>query len=145
VVGTRFSVAVQQRCSVVGVQQGIVRVTAMAGAAQPLRAGEERTFCAPPFPPGELDEGGRLVQQALDLLAAGVELERADGLLSRYLQRYPGGPFAEEALFHRVFVMQRLGQPQRARALARQFLQRFSATPRAARIRDWLRTQEAPP
>jgi ferric-dicitrate binding protein FerR (iron transport regulator) len=139
VVGTRFSVSSGQRCSQVRVLEGTVRVTARGtGEAHLLRHGADRTFCdGSPLAQG-LGEGDELVRRAQLLLLEGKDVEQADRLLTRYLERYPGGPFAQEALFHQVFARWGLGRHQEARALAREFLRRFPSTSRAARMREWL-------
>lgn len=139
VVGTRFVVASGERCSQVRVIEGRVRVTVRgSGEVQRLHATEERTFCdVSPLSEG-LGEGGMMVRRALHLLADGKQVQQADRLLTEYLDRYPRGPFAQEALFHQVFARRRLGKQQEARALAREFVRRFPSTPRAARLRGWL-------
>jgi hypothetical protein len=139
VVGTAFRVTVDGRCSQVRVSEGTVRATVLATAETfVLGAGKERSFCGAPVLSESLGPGAQMVRQALSLLAAGKDLEQADRLLTQYLERYPQGPFVEEALFHLVFATRRQGQDERAKSLARDFLRRFPDAPRAARLRAWL-------
>jgi len=154
VLGTRFSVASDERCSRVHVRKGEVRVTVRATAqTQKLGAGMEQSFCDhPPLVRGplssrgpigqELGEGGMLVREALTLLAAGKELERVDRLLTRYIKHHADGPFAEEAMFHLIHVKSRRGQHAQARRLAGDFLRRFPEAPRTSRLRRWLESEK---
>jgi ferric-dicitrate binding protein FerR (iron transport regulator) len=139
VVGTAFRVIADERCSQVRVSEGKVRATVLTTAeTHLLDAGKERSFCGKPVLSESLGPGAKMVRRALFLLASGEDLAQADRLLTRYLERYPKGPFVEEALFHRVFATRRQGQEEQAKSLARDFLRRFPDAPRAARLRDWL-------
>jgi FecR protein len=154
VLGTRFSVASDERCSRVHVRMGEVRVTVRATSeTQKLGAGMEQSFCDhPTLVPGplssrgpigqELGKGGMLVREALTLLAAGKEPERVERLLTRYMKHHAEGPFAEEAMFHLIHVKSRRGQHAQARKLAGDFLRRFPDVPRAARLRRWLESDK---
>jgi FecR protein len=139
VIGTRFSVSSDDRCSQVRVREGEVRIVERATSrAQVLGANMERSICSRSRVSQGLGKGGVLVQEALNLLSADRDLARADSLLRRYLEHYTDGPFAEEALFHLIHVKSRRGQRVEARKQAAEFLRRFSSAPRAARVRTWL-------
>jgi ferric-dicitrate binding protein FerR (iron transport regulator) len=139
VVGTRFSVASDELCTRVGVAEGQVRATTVAsGKAYLLGPGMSRTFCSESDLAGAHDADERQVGQALALVAADRELDRASELLERYLERQPNGALAEEALYYLVIIEDRRGNPERAATLANRFLSRFPDTPRAARLRRWL-------
>src|SRR5690606_34496484 len=77
VVGTRFTVRAQERCSEVLVAQGRVRVSTVRGAGRILGVGAEERFC----PQAASDS---LLREALLLVSSGKELERAAELLIRY-------------------------------------------------------------
>ena len=140
VVGTRFSIEVDELCSRIEVLEGIVRVTAAsAGSSERLSAGAARTHCVEPTRPERLTAGESLVRDALE--ARGREPRRALGLLERYLRRHPDGPLTEEALFHAALLQLQLGQTDRAEALSQRFLRRFGHTHRAGRLRHLLRTE----
>lgn len=139
VVGTRFSVASDELCSRVRVAAGRVRAMAVAGGeAYLLGPNMSRTFCSESGQAEGHHADDRLVGQALALVAADQDLDRASALLERYLERHPQRPLAEEALYYLVIIEDRRGNAQRATALANTFVSRFPDTPRAARLKSWL-------
>lgn len=149
--GTRFSVKVQQRCTRVAVSTGAVLV-AVRGNQRPLGrlvSGQSRVICTnhesqevqPPGEPAPSSGTDREqeLQQALRLLLAGRDLRRVERILSNYLQEQPDGVFAEDALFHLIFVKNRLGETNHARSLAKRFLAHFPHRERARRVGGWLK------
>ena len=101
VVGTRFSVTTDVRCSTVRVTHGVVRAssTSIEGPGHRLRAGMSRRFCrrAEKRHAG-LGEGDALVREALSLLgdaSSAEKLRHADRLLTSYLKRFARGPLAD--------------------------------------------------
>jgi ferric-dicitrate binding protein FerR (iron transport regulator) len=137
VLGTRFSVALEPRCTRVEVTRGKVRVEPRRGGeARMLTAGQSRSVCE--LPPNRLDRDGRSVLRAITLTRKGERLEQAEQLLAEYLERQPEGGYAEEALYFLVLVKERLGKHDEAAKLARSFLRRFPSTSRARRLRRWL-------
>jgi hypothetical protein len=138
VVGTRFSVDASVRCTRVEVARGLVQVTAShapGAGVHRLGPGAGRTFCRPPSSKEVLSAEERMIRRALSLLLDKKDIERADDALARYLARYPGGEFAQEALFQRILVKRRLGQRDRADLLTDRFLARFPASPLSRRLR----------
>lgn len=139
VVGTRFNVDSDELCSRVDVQAGQVRAISIPAQKEYLLGpGMSRTFCSESHLAGSQDADERQVGQALSLVAAHRDLDRAAELLERYLQRQPRGSLAEESLYYLVFVRHLQGKKQLARTLADRFTARFRDTPRAARIHRWL-------
>lgn len=138
VVGTRFAVEAAGGCSGVAVEEGRVRITDGRGAQVFLGAGESRRFCGNPAA-----EAG-LLREALVLLSGGEELERAAGLLTRFRAGHPDAVLDEEALYHLFLLRARLGQPDEARALAGEFLERYPASDRAERLGAWLGSSPRP-
>ncbi|MBI5545250.1 MAG: FecR domain-containing protein [Deltaproteobacteria bacterium] len=135
VVGTRFDVATDGICSVVGVSEGRVRVTS-GGVREAVSQGERKTFCPPESVrhglsahPGD-EPGTELVREALVLISAGKELEEAATLLERYRSEHREGVFAEDALFHLCILELRRANAARARELAAEFRRRFPNTTR---------------
>jgi hypothetical protein len=129
VVGTDFTVSLLGECTRVDVTEGRVRVRSTSDEELLLSAGQWQQHCVSP--------GEALVREALALVLAGKEPERAAGLLRRYLAEQPRGPFEEEALFHLWLVESRGPAATAARATADALLQRFPSSPRAERVRLW--------
>ena len=142
VVGTRFRVTVDNNCTRLRVVRGAVRFTdTSTSKAELVRRGQDRSICRTvetKAKPLSISKGARWMRQAMTLLMEGKDLEKAARILRRYLDRYPRGSFAEEALFHLIFANQRLGNKREAAALSAEFLVRFPDTRRAARVRNWL-------
>ncbi|WP_428263068.1 FecR domain-containing protein [Haliangium sp.] len=134
VVGTRFTVALEDGCTWVAVDEGRVRVTPADAAPVELDPGARRTFCtgagAAQAVPGE-----GWVREALALVSAGREPARAAALLERYLATYERGVFAEDAMFHLALLYRRLDRHDDARRVARGFVERFPSSRRAAHLR----------
>jgi len=136
VLGTRFSVVLDPRCTRVSVFAGRVRVTPARGEVRTLEPGQQGSFCEPP--PSELDQAGREVRRAISLINRGEELSEAEAILTRYLAGAPSGTYAEEAHYFLVLVKRRLGKQREAVAQAQTFVERFPNAPRAATLRRWL-------
>jgi hypothetical protein len=148
--GTRFTVRVRERrpCTDVSVARGLVRASALGGQEVALRRGHSRTLCLPSNQnqnqkqeqEQEQEQAPeRELQQALRLLVSGEDYPRVARVLSGYLDRHPRGVFAEDALFHLVFVRQHLGQKAEARRLAEAFVVRFPEGERVRRVRMFLK------
>lgn len=135
VVGTHFTVRAQERCSEVLVAEGRVRVSTVQGGTHLLGAGDEERYC----PQAATDS---LLREALLLASSGKELERAATLLARYRSENPRSALDEEALFHLCLVKARLGKASEARALAREFNERFPGSERNRRLTQWLEAQQ---
>ncbi|MEZ4470881.1 MAG: FecR domain-containing protein [bacterium] len=127
VVGTRFSVTVEDRCTRVDVAEGKVRVRREADAFL-VPAGESRTICK-----GSLS-GEEALRAALGDLAAG-RAEAGRQRLEGYLAAEPRGLFAEDALFHLALLARREGDEAATRAAVDRFLARFPTGHRADRLR----------
>ncbi|MCB9545672.1 MAG: FecR domain-containing protein [Myxococcales bacterium] len=127
VVGTRFSVTVEARCTRVDVAEGTVRVRREADAFL-VPAGQSRSICK-----GGL-EGEAVIRAALDDLAAG-RVDAGRGRLEGYLVEQPRGLFAEDALFHLALLARREGDAAGARLAIDRFLARFPTGHRADRLR----------
>jgi hypothetical protein len=141
VIGTRFTVTVQDRhpCTDVSVARGVVQAAVLpVGDRVVLRRGQSHTLCLAPSPTSNHDPE-RELQQALRLLVSGKDYPQVARSLTSYLRRHPNGVFAEDALFHLIFVRQRLGQEPEARRLAKDFLVRFSEGERARRVRVFIK------
>ncbi len=128
VVGTRFTVAVGERCSRVSVSEGKVRVR-RDDAVFLVPAGESREVCRG----GEVGEG--LMGRAQEDLAAG-RFDDARRGFEAYLGLAPSGLFAEDALFNLALLARRAGDEATHRAATERFLQRFPTGPRAERLRS---------
>lgn len=134
VVGTRFTVAIEDGCTWVAVSEGVVRVTPADSDADELRAGGRRTYCGASA--GEnLEAGERWVREALVHVSTGRDLARATTLLERYLAHHADGVFAEDAMFHLALLYRGEDRDADAARLIERFLTRFPDGPRAERLR----------
>lgn len=134
VVGTRFTVAIEDGCTWVTVSEGVVRVTPASSDTDELRAGGRRTYCGAGA--GENPEAGeRWVREALVQVSAGRDLARATTLLERYLAHHADGVFAEDAMFHLALLYRGQGRDADAARLVERFLARFPHGSRAERLR----------
>lgn len=155
VIGTRFSVVAGPDCTEVSVREGTVRVTG-ADRVVALTAHERARFCtasdagAPgqalviteneadvDLEPVAAVAGEALVHGALDRIGRGVSLDVAAQDLEHYLQRWPEGLFAEEAMFHAALLAHRRGSAD-ARKLAKRFVDRFPGSRRVEGLRPIL-------
>jgi ferric-dicitrate binding protein FerR (iron transport regulator) len=134
VVGTRFTVAIEDNCTWVAVSEGVVRVTPPSSDSDELRAGGRRTYCGADA--GEsLEAGERWVRAALVQVSEGRDLARATTLLERYLAHHADGVFAEDAMFHLALLYRDQGRDADAARLIERFLARFPGSARAERLR----------
>jgi ferric-dicitrate binding protein FerR (iron transport regulator) len=134
VVGTRFTVAIEDGCTWVAVSEGVVRVTPASSDSDELRAGARRTYCGAGA--GESHEAGeRWVRAALVQVSEGRDLGRATTLLERYLAHHADGVFAEDAMFHLALLYRGQGRDADAARLTQRFLERFPDSARAERLR----------
>src|SRR5690606_2684178 len=140
VVGTRFTVAIEDGCTWVAVSEGAVRVTPASSDIDELGAGSRRTYCGAGAGPGlgaeetpEADE--RWVREALVQVSSGRDLARATPLLERYLVHHGDGVFAEDAMFHLALLYRGHGRAADAARLIDRFLERFPRSARAGRLR----------
>lgn len=131
VVGTRFSVGAQGSCSLIRVEEGIVRVTSWDGRVEKLEAGRRGRYCA-----GQSSDA--LLREALVLISGGQSLPKAAELLESYLATGKDPALEEEALFHLCILRARLGEKEEARSLAEDFRSRFPMSARIQRLDQWL-------
>lgn len=135
VVGTQFTVALEDGCTWVAVSEGVVRVTPANGDIDELRAGARRTYCSEVA--AESPEAGeRWVREALVQVSTGRDPARATALLERYLAHHAGGVFAEDAMFHLGMLYREQGRRADAARVIRRFLERFPDSSRAERLRQ---------
>lgn len=146
VVGTRFAVEVDGRCSRVRVREGTVRVEDRAsdGQAFVLRGGDSRELCAPepaavtpaeaPAPP--LTEA-EIMRAALDHMAAG-DPDAAIRGFEAYLEAHPQGGFVEDAMFHRAVLLLRGDDPEAARDAVARFAARYPDSSRTKTLEGLL-------
>ena len=135
VVGTRFTVALEDGCTWVAVSEGVVRVTPANGDLDQLRAGARRTYCSAAA--AESPEAGeRWVREALVQVSTGRDPARATALLERYLAHHAEGVFAEDAMFHLGMLYREQGRRADASRLVQRFLERFPNSSRAERLRQ---------
>jgi ferric-dicitrate binding protein FerR (iron transport regulator) len=136
VVGTRFTVALEDGCTWVAVSEGVVRVTPANGDLDQLRAGARRTYCAAAAE--ESPEAGEgWMREALVQVSTGRDPARATALLERYLAHHAEGVFAEDAMFHLGVLYREQGRRADASRLVRRFLQWFPNSSRAERLRQF--------
>lgn len=138
VVGTRFSVHSERHCSLVTVEEGLVRVSDAEGGSFLLEPNRGRRFCSR----GSSDS---LLRQALVLISGGGSVEKAIELLETYLDSAPGSNLEEEALYHLSLAYARLGQTEEANRLAEEFRQRFPESSRLERLERGLATLRSDP
>jgi hypothetical protein len=134
VVGTRFTVAIEDGCTWVAVSEGVVRVTPASSDIDELRAGSRRTYCGATAAENP-EAGERWVREALVQVSAGRDLARATTLLERYLAHHEGGVFAEDAMFHLALLYRGQERDADAARLIDRFLERFPHSDRAERLR----------
>lgn len=146
VLGTAFTVAVDERCSVVDLSEGQLAATVTGSGAQSvLRAPTEKSFCREDQSDDPVeqvddngDDGAALVRSAMALLIGGEQLPEAERLLQEYQQKYPGGLYEQEALFHLCAIKLKLGDRSEAQRIADDFFQRFPESRRSKRLREML-------
>lgn len=136
VVGTRFDVRQDGRCSQVRVREGRVRVSPFIEAPEFLVPGQERTYCRPADDSEARSREERLVQAALGLFSGEKDLPRVVELLEGYRAEYPSGIFEEEALFYLCLTQSRLGHAEEAQRLRELFASKFPHSNRTQRLRE---------
>ena len=107
VLGTAFSVTLEEDCTKVVVTEGRVWLKDQ----RTLKAGEQGQVC------DVQDNGEAQVQEALELIAKGASPERPIALLEDYRTKHPDGVFLEEALFHLGVLHLKQGALEPARAM----------------------------
>jgi hypothetical protein len=132
VIGTVFSVSVDDECSQVEVVRGQVAVRAKAApenAAAPILLERHgiHTICRLPSTPERLSRLEQVLRDGLSALRRG-ELVNARRMITRYLAAKPRGPLAAEALFQLVLLEKRLGHRARVKKLRAMLNRRFAAS-----------------
>jgi ferric-dicitrate binding protein FerR (iron transport regulator) len=129
VVGTAFSVDVVGGCSQVKVSEGRVRVR-QGERVHFLNAGESHRACP------KATAGEAWVQAGMADLAAG-RTDQAVAQMERYLDAYPRGALAEDALYNLVLAARQSGAPAGLEAACQRYLKRFPTGARAAQVSAW--------
>lgn len=133
VVGTGFTMQTEGLCTDVEVRHGVVRVEAEGYDAVLLTAGQSATRCLPE----DTGEGEAWISEAVGLVAAGEDLERAANLLERYRRTFPRGVLQEEALYYLAVCYARMNRVERGRDVARELVARQPGTARAQELSKW--------
>ncbi|MEQ8277145.1 MAG: FecR domain-containing protein [Deltaproteobacteria bacterium] len=133
VVGTGFTVQTEGLCTDVEVRHGMVRVEAEGYDAVLLTAGQSATRCLPE----DASEGEAWISEAVPLVAAGEDLQRAAQLLERYRRTFPRGVLQEEALYYLAVCYARMNRVERGRVIARELVARQPGTARAQELTKW--------
>lgn len=136
VVGTRFAVEVRD-CTYVSVSKGTVLIEGDTDTeARRVSSGQQQALC-PRDETLPIDHHGRAwVREAIDLINRGEDPDAATRLLERYLETYPSGLFAEEAMFHLVFLLESRGRHPEAASMVTRFLETFPNSRRSNSLRD---------
>ncbi|NJK89912.1 MAG: tetratricopeptide repeat protein [Myxococcales bacterium] len=146
VVGTRFTVLSDARCSSVAVREGTVFVET-EGAVVPLTEGQDLQVCGEQDEPSvEAPHSGEepipseteLMRLALDAVARG-ELEQAAKLFQNVKALYPGGDFTEDALFHQAVIELQRGHVAAAESAYEELKRRFPESRRLETLEPRLR------